>query len=125
MSHPRWATSPIVYRTWYVDSLLHCFQRCGVLLLLLTSRAAPLLACAQGNLEECVSLLRQAGEIAKKALGEEHPEFAHRLSNLAGVLLRQGHAEEAARTGKQALAIFEKALGPDHPTTQSVRRAWG
>ena len=80
---------------------------------------------AQGNLEEAVPLYRQALELSKKAVGEEHPETATRLHNLAGALLCQGNAEEAARMGKQALAIFEKALGADHPNTQTVRRSWG
>ena len=80
---------------------------------------------SQGNLEEAVPLLKQALEISKKALGEEHPDVAMDMSNLAGVLLRQGHTEEAARMGKQALAINEKALGPDHPYTQHTRREWG
>ena len=70
-------------------------------------------------------LLKQALEISKKALGEEHPDVATRLDNLACVLNNQGNTEEAARMGKQALAIREKALGPDHPSTQESREDWG
>ena len=80
---------------------------------------------SQGNLEEAVQLYKQALEMSKKVLGEEHPYTATRLHNLAGALLCQGNAEEAARMGKQALAILEKALGPDHPDTQEVREDWG
>ena len=72
-----------------------------------------------------MSLFRQALEISKKALGEEHPDVATRLNNLACVLNNQGNTEEAARMGKQALAIREKALGPDHPDTQQARHDWG
>ena len=70
-------------------------------------------------------MFREALEITKKELGDEHPSVGIRLNNLAVSLKHQGHAEEAVRLGKQALAIFEKALGPDHPSTQNVRRIWG
>jgi len=68
---------------------------------------------------------KEALEVTKKAQGEEHPEVATRLNNLAFVLEEQGNAKEAARMGKQALAIWEKALGLDHPHTQAAREAWG
>ena len=63
--------------------------------------------------------------IDKKVYGDEHPEIATDLNNLAWLLKKQGNAEEAASLGKQALVIFEKVLGPDHPNTQTVRSAWG
>ena len=34
--------------------------------------------------------------IRKKVLGEEHPDFAKSLNNLAGVLVKQGKPEAAA-----------------------------
>ena len=81
--------------------------------------------CRKGNLKEAETALKQALEITKKARGEEHPEVATCLNNLAHVLKKQGNAKEAARMGKQALAIREKALGPDHPLTQEAREDWG
>ena len=70
-------------------------------------------------------MFKQALEIAKRALGEEHPNVASTMHLLAHVLKAQGNAKEAARMGKQALAIREKALGQDHPYTQEARKDWG
>ena len=81
--------------------------------------------CRKGNLKEAETVLKEALEVTKKARGEEHPDVATRLNNLAFVLKDQGNAKEAARMGKRALAIWEKALGPDHPDTQDAQRMWG
>ncbi|MBU1742824.1 MAG: tetratricopeptide repeat protein, partial [Proteobacteria bacterium] len=50
-----------------------------------------------------------------KAKGEDHPDYAINLNNLAGVLRSQGRYEEAEALYRRALAIDEQTIGPDHP----------
>ena len=80
---------------------------------------------SQGKYDKAEPLYKEAIAIDRKVHGNEHPDVACDLNNLAWLLKEQGNAEEAARLGKQALVIFEKVLGPDHPNTQTVRSAWG
>ena len=80
----------------------------------------------QGKLDEAAPLMRQALAIFKKVHGEEHPNVANTLHNLALLLRNQDpDSAEAARLGKQALAIAEKTLDPDHPYLQEYRDDWG
>ena len=44
-----------------------------------------------GDYAKAEPLFRQALEIRKKALGEEHPYYAFSLNNLAGLYPRKGH----------------------------------
>ncbi len=46
-------------------------------------RSSQLLLKAQGKYEEAEPLYRRALQIRKKALGEEHPDVARSLNNLA------------------------------------------
>ena len=76
--------------------------------------------------DEAEALYRQGLEIDKKVFGEEHPNVALSLNNLALFLWEQDpDSAEAARMGKQALAIAEKTLDPDHPELQEYRDDWG
>ena len=49
------------------------------------------------------------------ALGTEHPAYATRLNNLAGLLQATGRYEEAEPLFRQAMEIRGAALGTDHP----------
>ncbi|MGL4465668.1 MAG: tetratricopeptide repeat protein [Planctomycetia bacterium] len=62
---------------------------------------------------------REAAESATKTqsriLGEDHPDFAKSLGDVARALDAQREIAAAETHYKRALAIREKALGPDHP----------
>jgi tetratricopeptide (TPR) repeat protein len=48
-------------------------------------------------------------------LGEQHPDYAVSLDNLAGWYRKEGNKEEAEKNYLEALAIRGVALGNDHP----------
>ena len=56
------------------------------------------------------SLLQQALAIRKKVLGEEHPDYAISLSNLAYLYKAMYNFAAAEPLYKQALAICKKTL---------------
>ena len=58
----------------------------------------------------------------KKLLGEEHPDVANSLNNLAGLYKSQGRYEEAEPLYIQALDMRKKLLGDKHPYTQKTQR---
>ena len=58
------------------------------------------------------SLLQRSLDIRKKTLGDEHPEVAVTLQNLAMVYLQQGKTEEAKSLLEKVLAIDEKEQNP-------------
>jgi tetratricopeptide (TPR) repeat protein len=62
-----------------------------------------------------VPLVREALKIDKKIFGDEHPNVARDLNNLAQLLKAQGKYEEAIQPQREAIQIWEKALGKDHP----------
>ncbi|WP_200867669.1 tetratricopeptide repeat protein [Acidithiobacillus thiooxidans] len=66
-------------------------------------------------------LFRRALEVREKVLGQEHPDTATSLNNLAGLLQAQGKLTEAEPLFRRTLEIQEKALGPEHPNTTNTR----
>jgi len=70
---------------------------------------------SQGQYAEAEIAARESLEIRRTAQGEDHPEFASSLSNLARLLRAQGGAAAARPLFEQSLAIQEHALGPDDP----------
>jgi len=66
---------------------------------------------------EARTLSERALAIREKALGQEHPDTATNLNDLARLLRAQGDLAGARPYFERALAIWEKALGPDHPHT--------
>ncbi len=58
---------------------------------------------------------QQSTEIRRTALGEDHPDFATSLNNLAELYRAMGRYEEAEPLYKQSLEITRTALGEDHP----------
>ena len=68
-----------------------------------------------GQYSEAEPLSRQALEIRRTALGEDHPDFATNLNNLAGLYHSQGRYAEAEPLCHQALDVHRTALGEDHP----------
>jgi CII-binding regulator of phage lambda lysogenization HflD len=63
----------------------------------------------------------QALAMSKHLLGDEHPDVALSLNNLAGFYDSQGRYSEAEPLYVEALAILEQQLGANHPTTNTVR----
>jgi tetratricopeptide (TPR) repeat protein len=56
----------------------------------------------------------------EKAFGQDHPNVAISLNNLAELYRAQGKYSEAEPLYKRALVIWEKVLGPDHPHIATV-----
>jgi tetratricopeptide (TPR) repeat protein len=59
--------------------------------------------------------------IFEKVLGQDHPNFASSLTNLADLLQNLGEHEASRQLYERSLAIREKVLGPDHPSTIKSR----
>ena len=61
-----------------------------------------------------MSLFTQALEICQEALGEQHPDYATSLNNLAGIYESMGDYAKAETHLTQALAIYREVLGEGH-----------
>ena len=70
-----------------------------------------------GSYAEAQYFIEQALAIQQKVLGEEHPDTAKSLNDLAGLYQAQGKYEQAEPLYQQALAIRQKVLGEEHPDT--------
>jgi tetratricopeptide (TPR) repeat protein len=73
----------------------------------------------QGKYNEAIPLAEQALAIRKKQLGDNHPDTATSLNNLAGLYRSQGRYAEAEPLYQEALAIIKQQLGDNHPATAS------
>ena len=76
---------------------------------------------AAGRYEQAEPLYQQALEIRRQVLGEQHPDFAPSLGNLAGLYSETGRSEQAEPLYQQALEVFRQVLGPNHPHTKLVQ----
>ena len=65
--------------------------------------------------DQAEPLLRRALAIDEASFGEDHPEVAIRLNNLAQLLKATNRLEEAEPLMRRALAIDEASFGEDHP----------
>ena len=70
-------------------------------------------------------MLRRALEIRKKVLGENHPDVARSLGNLAGLLQAQNKLAEAEPLYRRAIAIRKSTLGENHPDVATSLRNLG
>jgi CHAT domain-containing protein/tetratricopeptide (TPR) repeat protein len=68
----------------------------------------------QRRYSEAVPLAQRVLAIREKALGPDHLDVAHALSNLAKLYDDQGRYADAEPFYKRYLEIREKLLGPDH-----------
>jgi tetratricopeptide (TPR) repeat protein len=57
--------------------------------------------------------------LRKRLLGDNHPDVATSLNNLAGLYLSQGRYEEAEPLLLQALELDKQLLGDNHPHVSS------
>ncbi len=76
---------------------------------------------SKGEYEEAESWLKGTLAIQKSLLGDQHPDIAIGLYNLASLYDNQFRFKEAETLFQASLAIFENTLGEDHPHTQSVK----
>jgi tetratricopeptide (TPR) repeat protein len=67
------------------------------------------------HLEPLEALIQQSLSIEQKSLGNEHPNVATSLNNLALLYNNQGRYEKAEPLFQQALSIQQKVLGEEHP----------
>ncbi|MEX2048941.1 MAG: serine/threonine-protein kinase [Gemmatimonadota bacterium] len=70
-----------------------------------------------GELDEAERSVREALEIRRRVVADDHPTIAVAEEHLAQVLYSAGRLEEAADLYRAALAKMEPSLGPDHSTT--------
>ena len=80
-----------------------------------------LLYYSQGKYNEAELLYQQALALRQKLLGNDHPDVASSLNNLALLYYSQGKYKEAEPLYQQALNILEQRLGVDYPHTIIVR----
>jgi tetratricopeptide (TPR) repeat protein len=69
----------------------------------------------QGKAAEAIPLARQLVESRKALLGEQHPDYATDLNNLARLYQLIGDRRKALPLCHQARDIYKKALGEAHP----------
>jgi CHAT domain-containing protein/tetratricopeptide (TPR) repeat protein len=71
----------------------------------------------QGKYRDAERSCREALEIRRKVLGEEHPDTAASYNNVAVCLQDQGQHGKALPLYEKALTIRRKVLGEEHPST--------
>ena len=57
----------------------------------------------------------------KRLLGDEHPNVATSLNNLAALYDDKGRYASAESLYQQALELYKRLLGEEHPNTITVR----
>jgi CHAT domain-containing protein/tetratricopeptide (TPR) repeat protein len=70
---------------------------------------------SQGDYAGAEPLLRAALSMRRKLLGDEHPDVAQSLNNLAFLLMHQGDYAGAEPLFREALAMWRELLGDEHP----------
>jgi tetratricopeptide (TPR) repeat protein len=96
------------------------------------NRQAARLATELGNYLESIgdfpgarSYFKQAMEINRKILGEEHPDTTTSFNKLGGLLVKMGNYSGARPFFRHSLDIHRKVLGDAHPDTASSLNALG
>jgi len=74
----------------------------------------------EGNYDASEMFFSSSVFLAQKLAGEDHPDFAIHLNNLASVYKSQSKYEEAEKLYLKALEITKKVLGEDHPKFATV-----
>ncbi|MBI4442681.1 MAG: tetratricopeptide repeat protein [Acidobacteria bacterium] len=69
----------------------------------------------RGKSDEQEPIVGSLLEIAEQALGQEYPEIADHLGNIALLHHKKGEFAEAETLYRKALQIREQSLGPEHP----------
>ncbi len=71
----------------------------------------------RGELEEAQTVLKGARVVREQLLGNQHPDVAVTLKELAGIARQQGRSDDAEHLYLAALEINEAMLGSEHPET--------
>ncbi len=71
----------------------------------------------RGALDDARAMLESVRDLRQQLLGDEHPDLAVTLKELAGIARQQGESEKAESLYLAALAINETILGSEHPET--------
>jgi tetratricopeptide (TPR) repeat protein len=69
----------------------------------------------QGAYEQALPWREQCLSTTRERLGQEHPDVASSLNNLAGLYESQGRYAEAEPLYLQALELIKRLLGQEHP----------
>lgn len=69
----------------------------------------------KGDYQAAEPLLRKALAMQRKRLGDEHPDVARSVTQLARLLREKGEYADAEILFKEALAVKRKLLGDEHP----------
>ncbi|WP_287728716.1 tetratricopeptide repeat protein [Microcystis sp. M061S2] len=67
-------------------------------------------------------MYKRSLSLREQRLGENHPDVATSLNNLAELYKYQGRYAEAEPLYVRAIAIYQERLGENHPDTQKVRQ---
>jgi TPR repeat protein len=70
--------------------------------------------CDLGDYTNATAMHRKALDLRRQLHGNEHPDVANSLSDLADMLRWEGRLEEAETTGRDALAMRRRLLRPGH-----------
>ena len=70
-----------------------------------------------GRFPEAEAALNRALAVGRARSGEDHPNVAASMGNLAVVLQNESRFTEAENLYKRTLAVYEKVFGPNHPIT--------
>ena len=70
----------------------------------------------QGAYEQALPWREQSLSIARERFGEEHPDVATSLNNLAALYKSQGKYSQAEPLYQQALEMTRRLLGEEHPS---------
>ena len=76
----------------------------------------------QGQYEEAEPLLREALEVRRRTLGDEHPGTLISINNLGLLLQDQGKYDDAEPLLREALEVKRRTPGDDHPETLKAKQ---
>jgi tetratricopeptide (TPR) repeat protein len=79
----------------------------------------------KGDFRRAIGIAKQAADIRRRVLGEQHPDTATSLHNLAGLYYLMGDYAKAEPLYRQALEINKKVLGENHPSTATGLHSLG
>jgi len=80
---------------------------------------------AQGLDEQAERLYRQAIDIRRRSVGEDHPDYGHSLEHLAGLLVWKGRPAEALPLLERASRIDDRVIGQVFSVgSERVRQAY-